>query len=158
MRRISAYRFSPHVMMGKSPFELFRRRIPNTKLCPGWMDCMKINYSLFKTEWKKREERLMCRRNQEYDERKKVCKINVNVGDVVKVKSPVSCMDGSKYSRPLKIVKLFRNAVKTSDGRIWNMNRVVPLKNLLEKEVVLSDGKDDVASESLTGFNGSKDE
>lgn len=35
--RISAYRFTPHSSTGKTPFELFKGRSPNTILCPGLM-------------------------------------------------------------------------------------------------------------------------
>ena len=33
--------------------------------------------------------------------------------------------NGYKYDSPLRMVKLFKNAAKTEDSRIWNLNRVV---------------------------------
>ncbi|KAJ1156900.1 hypothetical protein NDU88_009617 [Pleurodeles waltl] len=35
---------------------------------------------------------------------------------------------GKKLSKPIKVVKIFNNAIRTDDHRVWNLNRVVPYK------------------------------
>ncbi|KAJ1213996.1 hypothetical protein NDU88_001624, partial [Pleurodeles waltl] len=73
--------------------------------------------------------------------------IVVKVGDAVKIKAPVGGVNWSKYTSPLKVLKCFRNAVKTSDGKIWNLNRAVPLK-MLGKEQSKGNKGDDMSVES----------
>lgn len=83
-----------------------------------------------------REIRLQLRNKQQYDERKRVKHFLVKVGDIVKVKAPVGNVSWSKYTKPARVIKCFKNAVKLDDGRIWNLNRVVILKSFSEKDLV----------------------
>ncbi|KAJ1146692.1 hypothetical protein NDU88_012955 [Pleurodeles waltl] len=52
----------------------------------------------------------------------------VKVGDLVMIKHPGLSLAGSKLSKPLRVIKIFTNAVKTCDHRVWNLNRVVLYK------------------------------
>lgn len=64
-----------------------------------------------------------------YFDARKSCKVvKFKVGDNVKVKAPVGCQNWSKFSCVKRVIKLFKNAVKTNDGRIWNHSRVVHIK------------------------------
>ncbi|KAJ1154129.1 hypothetical protein NDU88_006885, partial [Pleurodeles waltl] len=73
---------------------------------------------------------LIEKRKQEFDARKKVSNVNISVGDIVNIRAPIGCVKGSKFTRPYVVIKLFKNAIKTSDGRIWNMNQVVRIKDV----------------------------
>ena len=47
------------------------------------------------------------------------------------MKSPVGCASYSKYSKYSKnywIIKLFKNAAKLDDGRIWNCSRIMRIR------------------------------
>ena len=64
------------------------------------------------------------KRKSRYDSAFATGMIDFKVGDWVKVKAPVGHAEWSKFTKPLQVTKLFKNAVKTSDNRIWNKRRV----------------------------------
>mgnify|MGYP002804608524 CR=1 FL=1 len=47
---------------------------------------------------------------------------------MVLIKKPKGGIGKSELSGPVRVIKLFRNAVKTADSKIWNLNRVVVFK------------------------------
>ena len=51
------------------------------------------------------------------------------MGDIVKVRSPAGCAPFLKYTKGFRVIKLFKNAVKLNDGRIWNLNRIVKVSS-----------------------------
>ncbi|KAJ1214034.1 hypothetical protein NDU88_001662 [Pleurodeles waltl] len=81
---------------------------------------------------------------QNFDRSNSVKKTIVEVGDWVLIKRP-NWMDGAgKLSKNMRIIKVFRNAVKTNDHQVWNLNRVVkcrrdPVKKLGDQDTA---GKD----------------
>ena len=73
-----------------------------------------------------------------FDKHKAVKITAVRVGDWVRIKLPKGKVNFSKYGKPVKVIKLFRNAIKTEDYRIWNLNRVAKCKG---PEINVMDGK-----------------
>lgn len=71
---------------------------------------------------------IQCKRKEDFDSHKCVRNVEVSVGDFVKMKAPRGCADWSKFTRELQVIKCFKNAVKTHDGRIWNKSRVAVIK------------------------------
>ncbi|KAJ1080168.1 hypothetical protein NDU88_000388 [Pleurodeles waltl] len=63
-----------------------------------------------------------------FDHKHSVKVTKVNVGDWVMIKRPGFQSGGNKLSKPMKFVKIFNNAIRTDDHRVWNLNRVVPYK------------------------------
>ena len=63
--------------------------------------------------------------------------LNLNVGDLVKVKKPGHVPKGiMKYGDPIKIVeKCSDSTYRTSDGRIWNQSKLCPVPNVFHKLV-----------------------
>ena len=89
--RINAYRMSPHSTTGKTPFKLFRGRMPNTRLAPGWVRWDKgVKYNGL-GNWREREVEKQRHRKMYYDKTKRVKAQNICMGDVVRVKAPVGC-------------------------------------------------------------------
>ncbi|KAJ1158896.1 hypothetical protein NDU88_011568 [Pleurodeles waltl] len=52
----------------------------------------------------------------------------VKVGDLVMIKRPGLSFAGNKLSKPLRFIKIFTNAVKICDHRVWNLSRLVLYK------------------------------
>ena len=100
--RINAYRVTPHSTTGKTPFELFRGRIANTRLTPGWMKWGKGLVDNRPGYWHEKEEKKQRNQKRYYDKTKRVKINDLEVGDVVRVKSPVGCANYSKYSKNFK--------------------------------------------------------
>lgn len=71
------------------------------------------------------ESRRIVARMELYDQRKSVKRTVVKVGDCVLMRNP--CKKGSSTAclKPMQVIRIFNNAVKTADHRIWNLNRVV---------------------------------
>lgn len=131
LNKVEEYRMTPHGSTGKPPFLLFRGRMPNTCLEPSWVN--KYELSRGKTcsgcDVQQREELKAADRNFVFDNRNAVKKVEVKVGDWVMIKRPgLFGSSSSKFMEPILVVKVFHNAVKTQDHRIWNLNRVVILK------------------------------
>ena len=141
--RINAYRMSPHATTGKTPFELFRGRMPNTMLSPAWMKWDKGARYNGIGQWREREVKKQVQRKEYFDRTKRVRTPSVKLGDKVRVRAPVGCAPFSKLSCEHTVVKLFKNAAKMEDGRIWNLSRVVKV----------NEGKpgNDANSENLLG-------
>ena len=99
--------------------------------------------------WRTKE--LPKQRKSYFDENKKVKCQNVNVGDVVKVKSPVGRAPFSKFTHDYKVVKLFKRAVKLDDGRIWNCSRVINVNTESKEEELTSGGrKEELKCENMS--------
>lgn len=64
----------------------------------------------------------MCKATKAYFDKKKSTKgILVKVGDLVMVKLPGAKV---RFSAPIRVVKVFKNAVRTQDHRVWNLSRI----------------------------------
>ncbi|KAJ1115783.1 hypothetical protein NDU88_004005 [Pleurodeles waltl] len=70
----------------------------------------------------------------QFDRNHAVKVTKVKVGDVVMIKRPGLSFAGSKLSKPLRVIKIFTNAIKTCDHRIWNLSRVVLHKGSAAQE------------------------
>lgn len=153
-RCILGHRFSPHCTTKKTPFELFKGRIPNTCLSPPWMLWGKGVKAVDKAQLKSREIESQVRNKYHYDIRKCVKDVSFKVGDLIKVKAPVGTAYSSKFTRPYKIIKCFNNAVKLDDGRMWNLNRVVFFKSVDDSAGAVRPGVSyDSSSSSSTSFS-----
>ena len=131
-RRVELYRFTPHSTTGKTPFQLFRGREACTEICPPWVRTkldikQDISKPLTDGGWRQREKMKIAQRKLNFDQRKSTKPTQINVGDWVLIKTPWK-KTGYKYEKPVKVIKLFGNAIKTDDYRIWNLNRVVKYK------------------------------
>ncbi|KAJ1113991.1 hypothetical protein NDU88_002231 [Pleurodeles waltl] len=64
-----------------------------------------------------------------YDPTHRYKEVNVQVGDLVKVKAPGFTKYGKgKVYPPLKLVKVLCNALLLDDGKVWRLSRVSPFK------------------------------
>ncbi|KAJ1191434.1 hypothetical protein NDU88_000750 [Pleurodeles waltl] len=63
-----------------------------------------------------------------FDHKHSVKVTKVNVGDWVMIKRPGFQSGGNKLSKPMKVIKIFNNAIRTDDHRVRNLNRVVPYR------------------------------
>ncbi|KAJ1188714.1 hypothetical protein NDU88_005471, partial [Pleurodeles waltl] len=126
IKKVAVYRHTPHSTTGQIPFVLFRGRRGNTILEPHWVNefLEEKGRKSFNKDWEFREQKKVSKSKSYFDRRNAVKKTFVNVGDWVLVKYPVLKTSSKKSYSPLKVVKLFTNAVKLSDGRIWNLNRI----------------------------------
>ncbi|KAJ1162489.1 hypothetical protein NDU88_002957 [Pleurodeles waltl] len=62
---------------------------------------------------------------------------------------------GSKLSKPMKVIKIFNNAIRTDDHRVWNLNRVVLYRG---KEMRDAEDAEENDNSSLGKDNGSTDD
>ncbi|KAJ1154903.1 hypothetical protein NDU88_007646 [Pleurodeles waltl] len=68
---------------------------------------------------------------RDYDSRKNVSEVMVNVNDWVLIKKPCRVSKGaSKYSLPVKVVRVSKSAVLLEGKRWWNKNSIVPISSL----------------------------
>ncbi|KAJ1217498.1 hypothetical protein NDU88_005092 [Pleurodeles waltl] len=135
---------------GVSPFVLFRRRCPNTILEPGWVNKFLDNAVCVNKDGyvKERELSKVKKSKTRFDCNHAVKVTKVKVGDLVMIKRPGMSIAGCKLSKPLRVVKIFTNAVKTCDHRVWNLNRVV-----LYKGGVVQEHQDDYENSTKAGDN-----
>lgn len=133
-KMIWMYRITPTVT-GYSPFTIMKGRVPFTKDNQCWLkhsrlsewspDCVKENILSHQEKYKKYT-----------DEKCRARKINLKVGDLVKVKLPFKVRKGqSKFSKPFKVITLGNNSVKLSDGKVWHLSRIVKCKEEGSEEV-----------------------
>ncbi|XP_069063748.1 retrotransposon-like protein 1 [Pleurodeles waltl] len=71
--KVEEYRFTPHSSTGQTPFLLFKKRVPHTKIDPPWLK-KHLSYALdsevIKSNAKNKDERHQLRRKEIYDIRK----------------------------------------------------------------------------------------
>ncbi|KAJ1180396.1 hypothetical protein NDU88_005617 [Pleurodeles waltl] len=70
----------------------------------------------------------------QFDRNHAVKVTKVKVGDLVMIKRPGLSFAGSKLSKPLRVIKIFTNVVKTCDHQVWNLSRVVLYKGSAVQE------------------------
>ncbi|KAJ1079767.1 hypothetical protein NDU88_000004 [Pleurodeles waltl] len=64
----------------------------------------------------------------QFDRNHAVKVTKVKVADLVMIKRPGLSFTGDKLSKPLRVIKIFTNGVKTCYHRVWNLSRVVLYK------------------------------
>ncbi|KAJ1119939.1 hypothetical protein NDU88_008122 [Pleurodeles waltl] len=90
-----------------------------------------------------------------FDHKHSVKVTKVNVGDWIMIKRPGFQSGGNKLSKPMKVIKIFNNAIRTDDHRVWNLNRVVPYSG---KEMHDAEDAEENDNSSLGKDNGSTDD
>ncbi|KAJ1193748.1 hypothetical protein NDU88_003044 [Pleurodeles waltl] len=103
------------------------------------------------TDWRVREEEKLLARNDNFDVKKSARATKVRVGDWVMIRKPVKKGGFPGRSKLVRVVKLFTNAVKTEDSRIWNLNRVV----VINKDAV-GKGQEFIKKDSAIGVRKSE--
>lgn len=99
------------------------------------------------------EMRNMYMNKRMFDKRKAVKQTFIKVGDMVKIRSPrkTTSHAGSKFLGPMRVIKVFRNAISTEDHRIWNLNRIAKVSNTTPDPVI-----DPIRKDSLTAITPGK--
>ncbi|KAJ1085615.1 hypothetical protein NDU88_005745 [Pleurodeles waltl] len=64
----------------------------------------------------------------QFDRNHAVKVTKVKVGDLVMIKLHGLSFAGDELFKPLRVIKIFTNAVKTCDHRVWNLSRIVLYK------------------------------
>lgn len=130
-KKVEIYRLSPHARTKKTPFELFRGRRASTLVAPTWVNYLRNaqGANCDGHDWKLADSRKIVARKELYDQRKSVKKTVVKVGDWVLIKNPFKRNSSTAFLKPLQVIKIFNNAVNTADRRIWNLNRVVVVRD-----------------------------
>ncbi|KAJ1185691.1 hypothetical protein NDU88_002481 [Pleurodeles waltl] len=88
--------------------------------CPSWLSDKVGSKSEIVSNEKRKYERELKKayeRKITFDRRKAVKKLVIRVGDLVRVRNPRLRLsrDHSKFSAPLKVIKVLGNAVRTED-------------------------------------------
>ncbi|KAJ1139291.1 hypothetical protein NDU88_005666 [Pleurodeles waltl] len=71
------------------------------------------------------------------------------------IKRPGFQSGGNKLSKPMKVIKIFNNAIRTDDHRVWNLNHVVPYRG---KEICDAEDAEENDNSRLGKDNGSTDD
>ncbi|KAJ1098795.1 hypothetical protein NDU88_003902 [Pleurodeles waltl] len=90
-----------------------------------------------------------------FDYKHSVKETKGNVGDWVMIKRPGFQSGGNKLSKPMKVIKIFNNAIRTDDHCVWNLNRVVSYRG---KEMRDAEDAEENDNSSFGKDNGSTDE
>ncbi|KAJ1188592.1 hypothetical protein NDU88_005351 [Pleurodeles waltl] len=107
-----------------------------------------------KDAYEKVREQSKVRNSKIQFDRNHVVKVTkVKFGDLVMIKRPGLSFAGSKLSKPLRVIKIFTNSVKTCDHRVWNLSRVVLYKGSAVQEHQYDNEKfsDNVGDNVVTG-------
>lgn len=148
---IMAHRFTPHSSTGVSPFELSRGRKATTKLCPGWMGEV-INMGVATDNAVDMIRQKQYRNKAWHDKKRFRVNKEPEVGCFVRIKLPEALrVRGIKWSDPIQVIELFKHAVRTSDGRVWNMERVMVVNGIVGGECMdKSDGGGSTENQELS--------
>ncbi|KAJ1106686.1 hypothetical protein NDU88_004087 [Pleurodeles waltl] len=144
--RLWSYGTTPHNTTGRAPFKLVRGRLAITQLqlywTLAWKKWEEENMKEKETEMRKLVDIRQKRMRANYNARNAVKKMNVCVGDMVRVKYRKKGADMSKYSELKCVVKTKGTAVLLNNGRWWNESIVVGIRlsePVTDHEVVHSD-------------------
>ncbi|KAJ1100067.1 hypothetical protein NDU88_005156 [Pleurodeles waltl] len=86
----------------------------------GFEHCIKLKDGAVPVSHKKRN----------YDSRKNVSEVMVNVNDWVLIKKPCRVSKGaSRYSLPVKVVRVTKSAVLLEGKGWWNKNSIIPISS-----------------------------
>ncbi|KAJ1112120.1 hypothetical protein NDU88_000388 [Pleurodeles waltl] len=127
----------------------------NTILEPNWVNNLLAGRVVLSESWMNKERVKKEKSKLNFDKTNAVKKTVINVDDWILIKNPLM---KKKLSGPMKVVKLFTNAIKTDDDRIWNLNRVVKYRG--DHSVLDKDGlhRNDFGNSSkVTDLRRSKD-
>lgn len=117
------YRTTPHDALKVSPFEVMRGRGARTKCNPEWM--LKAATSTVAIDVIRSRIVEKHKYKEMYDLIRNSKDICIKVGCWVKIKKPWKVRKGeSQLSEPLRVIKVLRNAVQLSDGKVWNLKHV----------------------------------
>ncbi|KAJ1215236.1 hypothetical protein NDU88_002845 [Pleurodeles waltl] len=124
---------------------------------PSWVNVFLGNENLTVNDnIRKARENVKANNRKIYFDLKHSVKVTkVNVGDWVMIQRPGFQSGGNKLSKPMKVIKMFNNAIRTDDHRVWNLNRVVPYRG---KEMRYAEDAEENDNSSLGKDNGSTDD
>lgn len=118
--KVRVYTVTPHSTTGMTPIKLIRARKPNCVFFPSLVNKRRgvaVRDNLNEVEWKSKVEEKMGKMKEEFHNRKKVEVTCAKVGGWAGLRLPVQS-GASKFSKSMKVIKLFTNAVKTDDHKI----------------------------------------
>ncbi|KAJ1092528.1 hypothetical protein NDU88_005638 [Pleurodeles waltl] len=121
---------------------------------PSWVNMFLGNENLTVDDnIRKARENVKANNRKIYFDHKHYVKVTkVNVGDWVMIKRPGFQSGGNKLSKPMKVIKIFNNAIRTDGHRVWNLNRVVLYRGKEMRDAEENDNS------SLGKVNGSTDD
>ncbi|KAJ1101329.1 hypothetical protein NDU88_006399 [Pleurodeles waltl] len=124
---------------------------------PSWVNVFLGNENLTVDDnIRKARENVKANNRKIYFDHKHSVKVTkVNVGDWVMIRRPGFQSGCNKLSKPMKVIKMFNNAIRTDDHRVWNLNRVVPYRG---KEMRDAEDAEENDNSSLGKDNGSTDD
>lgn len=130
MQFLGVYRATAHAATGTPPSVLLHGRNMRTKL--NLVGRVMPNVKVDKVKVRQKVEAYQTKYKKRFDEKKNVKETKICVGDWVKVKKPGFVSKGySRYSEPIQITQKVSNyTFKTSDGRTWNVSKMVKCSNM----------------------------